>query len=319
MLKRTTDIDLVAGIFKDLGYCSQWSQDMQRYVLLEDGKKEVVDVLHPRLPRYNRYFSHLYNKGLKASNKTIINALISLKIPGTFNFLEGYFNTFPEFNGDYRYALDFVKLKNEDDYDLYKEIVQTWFRGAVYRGLNPGSRLDQILIYNGKYSPLSGVGGIFREISDTRYKTDKSSYFLPNGHTLHFYYGVRLKEFEKSFNFNWIIEIEIDGILRNKDALKLKRCAEDCNPLLRNWHTNSSLEPFPARHAICGSTEIKPFFDISGAESTFIIVDVYGYEDFTDSRDQFVAQLLHEIKCGKPTSLSDEEIQFIVDRNERYK
>ena len=252
---------------------------------------------------------------LAGYSPSVVNNALSLAIDSAEEYypIQEYINNLPEWDGQDRlpglYKALGIDEEEEGDTISPKLLVRRWLKGVANRWLNPGSKLDSVLV-------LAGPQG---------YR--KSTFFaalLPNEEWIAELGNISSKDSIMIAHSKALIELaELDGVFRKDDIASLKaRITQNHDTWRPPYGKAHDIKNQPRLFAFCGTVNVVEVLRDFTGNRRFWMIQVTKPID-TDwvlaNREQLWAEIL---KKEIPTYLNTSEVaalekynKFFTERN----
>lgn len=195
--------------------------------------------------------------------------------------------------------------------DIEKTYIKRFLIGAVARMMNPGSRVEYMLILQSSKGGL-GKTHFFRSLA-----TEENYMTTPS----------RVSEIElrKQCSNKWIVEFgEIETYLNRRNISWIKNFITDAKDSWRQFYQTSLSEDKLREYICCGTTNKNNFLcDVdSENERRFLVVEIKDKIDnewVETNRDLIWSEAVHLYKSGEQWWLTDDEQSISDKRNGKFK
>ena len=190
-----------------------------------------------------------------------------------------------EWDGVARLETMFIKYFHADDNEYTRMVGRNWYTSALARLLQPGCKVDTMLILEGK----QGIG-----------KSTALSILGGCG-----YIGVELdfdhKDFKQTVHSGWMIDIPEIGSLTRKDMTSTKGFLSQCEDTFRAPYATIP-KTLPRRFVLVGSTNQDDYLQDSTGNRRFWPIDCGGTfidrKGLTAARPQLFAEARARVAAG---------------------
>ena len=226
---------------------------------------------------------------------------------GKFDPLRDYFNSLPAWDKTKRIDTFLSDGMGAAKTHLIRRISRCFFLAACRRGMNPGTKVDEILILQGKQRMGKSTAAAALCPDPAWFSSSQSNLKIGDRDAVYCIQG------------KFIFEIaELDSF-RGKSATQLKAFFSETVDRVRPVH-GAYFEDLPRRTIFIGTTNEMSFLrDYTGNRRYRpVIVQKVDVKYITDNRDQLWAEALHGVNAGEPHWFSDDDEDSLEQYNERF-